>query len=240
MCGRYTLLSNVEAIRRLFALPSFDERLVIPRYNIAPTQPIVVVRQGFRGRELVPMRWGFIPAWAKDPKNLSLMIIGRAEGIASKPAFRNAFLRRRCLVPASGFYEWQQRSKTARQPYAVRPNEGELVAFAGLWETWFGNDGSEIDTAAIITVPCNALLRPLHDRMPAIIDPADFETWLSEGTDPEEAQSLLKPAPEDLLSYVPVSTRVNSAENDDPELWEEVAEAATPPGRTEPVQESLF
>jgi putative SOS response-associated peptidase YedK len=240
MCGRYTLLSNVEAIRRLFALPPFDERLVIPRYNIAPTQPIVVVRRGFRGREVVPMRWGFVPAWAKDPKDLSLMIIARAEGIASKPAFRNAFLRRRCLIPASGFYEWQQRGKTAGQPYAVRPKDGELIAFAGLWETWFGNDGSEIDTAAIVTVPCNDCLRPLHDRMPAIIEPADFEAWLSERTHPAEAQSLLKPAPEDLLRYAPVSTRVNSAANDGPELWEEAAETATPPGRAEPVQESLF
>lgn len=126
MCGRYTLIANAEAIRRLFQAPPFDERLVVPRYNIAPTQPIVVVRQSSGGRELVPMRWGLIPGWARDPAAMSLLIMARAEGIAEKPAFRYAFQRRRCLIPASGFYEWQARGKLPRQPYAIHPEGGRF------------------------------------------------------------------------------------------------------------------
>ncbi len=125
MCGRYTLIANAEAIRLLFELPAFDERLVVPRYNIAPTQPIVVVRDGPKGRELVPVRWGLIPWWAKDPKTLPLMINARAEGIAEKPAYRDAFKYRRCLVPASGFYEWQARGKGPKQPYLASPGDPE-------------------------------------------------------------------------------------------------------------------
>jgi putative SOS response-associated peptidase YedK len=239
MCSRYTLISNVEAIRRLFELPPFDERLVVPRYNIAPTQPIVVVRADRRGRELVPVRWGFIPAWAKDPKDLSLLVNARAEGIGEKPAFRNAFRRRRCLIPASGFYEWQKRDRGAKQPFAVRPGEGQLIAFAGLWETWSGHDGAEIDTAAVITVPSNDFLRPLHDRMPALIAPDDFAAWLSEDTDQETVLALLRPAPDELLTCAPVSTRVNAAANDDPGVWEELKELPSE-ALGEPVQGSLL
>jgi putative SOS response-associated peptidase YedK len=239
MCGRYTLIANAEAIRVLFKVAGFDERLVLPRYNIAPTQPIVVVRQALsgRGRELVPMRWGLIPAWAKDPADFPLLIMARADGLADKPAFRNAFQRRRCLIPASGFYEWQGRGKGRKQPFAIRPGSAELVAFAGLWETWVGNDGSEIDTAAIVTTDCNDFLRPIHDRMPAVLDSEDFDAWLSPHADPEEAHSLLRPAPEDLFACIPVSTRVNSVANDGPGLWEEAPHDW--PDR-QPQQGSLF
>jgi putative SOS response-associated peptidase YedK len=223
MCGRYTLIANAEAIRRLFQTLPFDERLVVPRYNIAPTQPIVVVRPAPKGRELVPMRWGLIPGWAKDPAAVSLLIIARADGIAEKPAFANAFRRRRCLIPASGFYEWQARGSGPRQPYLVRPGNGELIAFAGLSETWSGNDGSEIDTAAIVTVPANERLSAVHHRMPAVIAPEDFDVWLSSETEPFEAEALLKPAPEEVLTFVPVSTQVNAVANDDPSLWEEMS-----------------
>ncbi len=238
MCGRYTLIANAEAIRLLFALPAFDERLVTPRYNIAPTQPIAVVRDTPKGRELLPMRWGLIPTWAKDPKTLPLMINARAEGISEKPAYRGAFRYRRCLVPASGFYEWQARGRGPKQPFLASPGPIEpggeaLVAFAGLWETWHGADGSEIDTAAIVTTDANARLAPVHDRMPVVLAPKDFETWLSSRTEPEEAAALLKPAPEDLLSLTPVSRRVNSVENDDAGLLleesVETAAAETPP-----------
>jgi putative SOS response-associated peptidase YedK len=235
MCGRYTLISNAEAIRQLFGVLPFDERLAVARYNIAPTQPIVVVRAGERGRELVPMRWGLIPAWAKDPGTFPLLVNARAEGIGSKPAFQNAFRRRRCLVPASGFYEWAARGRGARQPHAVRPEDGRLIAFAGLWETWSGPDGSEIDTAAIVTVPANETLNPLHDRMPAVIAPEDFATWLSGEADTPAAAALLRPAPEALFACVPVSTRVNAAANDDPALWE-----AAPPEDLAPLQGNLF
>jgi putative SOS response-associated peptidase YedK len=227
-------------------VPAFDERLVVPRYNIAPTQPIVVVRKGAKGREFLPMRWGLIPWWAKEPKNLPLMIMARTEGITEKPAFRDAVRYRRCLIPASGFYEWQARATGPRQPYAIRPQDGGLIAFAGIWETWHGADGSEIDTAAIVTTTCNDKLHLIHDRMPVVVAPEDFATWLAPSTEPEAALALLKPAPEDLFGYVPVSTRVNAATNDDPRLLEETSETPAPaPSRpkraaTDPRQQSLF
>src|SRR5262249_13778787 len=142
MCGRYTLIASAEAIRILFELPAFDERLVAPRCNIAPTKPIAIVRVGPKGsRELIPARWGLIPARAKDPNALSLMIKARAEGISEKPAYRWAFKYRRCLVPASGFYEWQRHGRGPKQPYlasagAAADDGRSLVAFAGIWETW--------------------------------------------------------------------------------------------------------
>ena len=253
MCGRYTLIANAEAIRLLFELPAFDERLVVPRYNIAPTQPIVVVRDGPKGRELVPVRWGLIPWWAKDPKTLPLMINARAEGIAEKPAYRDPFKYRRCLVPASGFYEWQQRSKGPKQPFLaspgpIRPGDDALIAFAGLWETWHGADGGEIDTATIVTTDANAQLADIHERMPVVIAPKDFGTWLSSETEPAAALALLKPAPDDLFALTPVSTRVNSADNDDPGLIAEatVDEQETPKRASakratpDPRQRSLF
>ncbi len=256
MCGRYTLIANAEAIRLLFKLPELDERLVVPRYNIVPTQPIAVVRAGHKGRELVPVRWGLIPWWAKDPKTLPLMINARAEGIAEKPAYRDAFKYRRCLVPASGFYDWQapksNRGKGPKQPYLaspgpIEPGDDKLIAFAGLWETWHGADGSEIDTATIVTTDANAPLAAIHERMPVVIAPEDFGAWLSAETTPADAAALLKPAPDDLFSLVPVSTRVNAAENDDPGLIAEATVEAEPPKRRtpkraarDPRQRSLF
>jgi len=229
MCGRYTLIANAEAIRLLFELPAFDERLVTPRYNIAPTQPIAVIRATPKGRELLPMRWGLIPAWAKDPKDLPLMINARAESITEKPAYRWAFRYRRCLVPASGFYEWRSQGRGPKQPYLaskgpVAAEGSSLIAFAGLWETWLGADGSEIDTATIVVTDANERLAAIHDRMPVVIAPENFETWLSSETDIDDAVALLKPAPNDLLSVAPVSTRVNSADNDDPGLLLPVVE----------------
>ena len=224
MCGRYTLIANAEAIRLLFELPAFDERLVVPRYNIAPTQPIVVVRRDAEGPRAPADALGADPRLGEGPEDLPLMINARAERIAEKPAYRDAFKYRRCLVPASGFYEWQTRGKGPKQPFSRAPvrcaGRQSLIAFAGLWETWHGADGSEIDTATIVTTDANERLRPIHDRMPVVLAPEDFEAWLSRETDPAEAQALLKPAPEDLFSLTPVSTRVNSADNDDPGLLE--------------------
>ena len=161
MCGRYTLIANAEAIRLLFELPAFDERLVVPRYNIAPTQPIVVVRGTGKGRELLPMRWGLIPWWAKDPKDLPLMINARAEQVAEKPAFRDAFKYRRCLVPGIGLLRMGRRAGADRSsPSPPMPERNPLIAFAGLLETWHGADGSEIDTATIVTTDANDFLTP--------------------------------------------------------------------------------
>ncbi|MGH6924806.1 MAG: SOS response-associated peptidase [Propylenella sp.] len=238
MCGRYTLIANAEAIRLIFQLPAFDERLVAQRYNIAPTQPIVVVRHGPKGRELLPARWGLIPWWAKDPKTLPLMINARAESVAEKPAYRDAFKYRRCLVPASGFYEWQKRERGPKQPYAVQPADRAPIAFAGLWETWHGPDGSEIDSAVIVVTDANQLLMPIHDRMPVVLEPNDYATWLSQNTPPEEAAALLKPAREDLFTLTPVSTRVNSADNDDAQLVQETA-VEEKQAEPEPLQQQL-
>ncbi|HSG94115.1 MAG TPA: SOS response-associated peptidase [Afifellaceae bacterium] len=231
MCGRYSLIAQAEELQALFDLLDLDERLVAPRYNIAPTQPIIVVREGDKGREAVPIRWGLLPSWVKDPADFPLLINARAEGIAQKPAFRAAFKRRRCLVPASGFYEWQATGGKSKQPYWIAPEDGRLIAFAGLWETWIGGDGSEIDTAAIVTRDADAALQPIHHRMPVLIAPDDFDLWLSDSVDPKAAETLLTAAPEELLSAVPVSTRVNRVANDDAGLWEPVK--AEPPDNGE-------
>jgi putative SOS response-associated peptidase YedK len=252
MCGRYILIANAEAIRLLFELPAFDPRLVVARYNIAPTQPIAIVRRGPKGRELVPVRWGLIPWWAKDPAALPLLFNARAEGIAEKPAYRDPFRYRRCLIPASGFYEWERRPGGGKRPFLASPGPiatggDALVAFAGIWETWHGADGSEIDTAAIITTDANDALRPVHARMPAVIAPGDFEAWLSPATTRAEAEALLRPAPDDLFTLTPVSARVNSADNDDESLIAEAAEEPMQPAQRaarrvapDPRQESLF
>jgi putative SOS response-associated peptidase YedK len=203
MCGRYSLIAQAEELQALFDLLDLDERLIVPRYNIAPTQPIVVVRAGENGRELVPMRWGLLPSWVKDPDDFPLLINARAEGIAQKPSFRAAFKRRRCLVPASGFYEWQAAGGKNKQPYWIAPEKGGLIAFAGLWETWIGADGSEIDTAAIVTRDANVALTPIHHRIPVLIEPADFALWLSESADPKAAEMLLGAADDEALSAVP-------------------------------------
>ncbi len=225
MCGRYSLIAQAAELRALFDLLDLDERLLAPRYNIAPTQPIVVVREGASGRALVPARWGLLPSWVKDPADFPLLINARAEGIAEKPSFRAAFRRRRCLVPASGFYEWQATGGRTRQPYWIRPADDELIAFAGLWETWIDADGGEIDTATIVTTNANAALRPIHHRMPVLIAPADFALWLSPDADPQAAATLLAPPPEERLCAVPISTRVNRVANDDASLWEPVETA---------------
>jgi putative SOS response-associated peptidase YedK len=168
------------------------------------------------------MRWGLVPAWVADPRDFPLLINARAEGIMEKPAYRNAMRYRRCLVPASGFYEWRRGARSApRQPYWVPPAAGGLVAFAGLWETWSDRDGGEIDTAAIVTVPASREIAAIHDRMPVVIAPQDQTLWLS--GDPEAAAKLLVPAPDGFFAPAQVSARVNTAEPDDPGLIVPVA-----------------
>ncbi|SEP68343.1 Putative SOS response-associated peptidase YedK [Faunimonas pinastri] len=243
MCGRYALVTNMEALRRIFAVEPFDERLVPPRYNIAPTQPISIVALWERRRRLMPVRWGLIPAWSKQPDEMRVLFNARADGITEKPAFRNAIRRRRCLVPASGFYEWQalgiKAGASQKQPFWIRRDDEELVAFAGIWETWCGADGSEIDTAAIVTTDANAALSGIHHRMPVIIAPEDFDAWLSSELDTDAALRLLRPAPDDALSCVPVSARVNAAVNEGPDLWTREEPKIAPASR-EPVQQSFF
>ena len=209
MCGRYLILSSPQAFRRLFGYreqPNFP-----PRYNVAPTQPIPIVRLDNGKRAFALVRWGLIPAWVKDPKGFTLLINARGETVLDKPAFRNAMRRRRCLIPTDGFYEWPTvanaggASGAPRQPYFVRRKPGAdgtapPLAFAGLYETWTGPNGEEVDTAAIVTTRANRLLAPIHDRMPVFVAPEAFELWLDcANVDAVTAAALLTAPREDFL-----------------------------------------
>jgi putative SOS response-associated peptidase YedK len=215
MCARYVIISPAQAVRALFGyaeLPNFPRR-----YNVAPTQPIPIVRLNGGKRSYALVRWGFLPSWVKDPRGFSLLINARGESVLDKPAFRNAIRRRRCLLPADGFYEWSD--ATPRRPYFVRPKSGAPIAFAGLWETWCGPNGEEVDTATIVTTQANRLLAPIHDRMPVIVPPDAFNLWLDcANVDATTATALFAPAADALLECYPVSKVVNRASNDSPEL----------------------
>ena len=220
MCGRYTLTSAPEAIRALFRYaeqPNFP-----PRFNVAPTQPIGIVRLSEGKRQFALVRWGLLPSWVKDPKDFSLLINARGESVLDKPAFRNAMKRRRCLIPADGFYEWQAGGERKR-PFYVRAKAGGPLAFAGLWETWTGPNGEELETAAIVTTRANRTLAPIHDRMPVILAPEAFDLWLnSADVDATTAAALIAPAPDNLLEAFEISTDVNRVANDNPKLIDPV------------------
>jgi putative SOS response-associated peptidase YedK len=226
MCGRYAITTAPEAIRRLFGYleqPNFP-----PRYNVAPTQPIPIVRLAGGKREYALMRWGLIPAWVKDPRGFSLLINARGESVLDKPAFRNAMKRRRCLIPADGFYEWKDEGKF-RRPFYIRPTTGEPMALAGLWETWTGPNGEEMDTAVIVTTQANRMLLALHDRMPVVVLPEAFDSWLDcAKVDALSATALIAPAPDAALEMHEVSAAVNKAANDTPDLIEPATNAAEP------------
>src|SRR6476646_8287301 len=193
MCGRFTVTSAPEAIRALFRYP--EQPNFPPRYNVAPTQPIAVVRLDEGKRRFELMRWGLLPSWVKDPKAFSLVINARGESVLDKPAFRNAMTRRRCLIPADGFYEWQ--AGEPKRPYFVRAKSGAPLAFAGLWETWTGPNGEELDTAAIVTTRSTRALAAIHERMPVIVAPEAFDLWLDcAAVEAEAAAALIAPAPE--------------------------------------------
>jgi putative SOS response-associated peptidase YedK len=231
MCGRYVIISTPEAIRKLFGYaeqPNFP-----PRYNVAPTQPIPIVRLANGQRSFALMRWGFLPAWVKDPKAFPLLINARGESVLEKPAFRNAIRRRRCLIPTDGFYEWKAGgTRSPRQPYFVRAKRdaagaAQPLAFAGLFETWTGPNGEELDTVAIVTTAANRTLAALHDRMPVFIAPEAFDMWLDcDQVEADVATALIRPADEGLLEAYPVSTAVNRAANDSEALLAPVPEDA--------------
>lgn len=217
MCTRYSLTSPHEAVRLYFRLGHLDE--FPARFNIAPTDPALIIRLGLRGeREAILVRWGFIPGWVKDPASVSLMVNARAETAAEKPSFRAALRHRRCLVPTSGFYEWTG-NKGARQPHLVRLKTGEPFGMAGLWETWLGADGSEIDTMAILTTSANGDMARIHDRMPVIIDPADHDRWLDcRSGSSVDTGDLLRSLPDGLLEIVAVNPKLNNPRLEGPEL----------------------
>jgi putative SOS response-associated peptidase YedK len=182
---------------------------------VAPTQPIPIVRLHEGKRQFALVRWGLIPAWVKDPKTFSLILQARSDSVIDKPSFKNAMKRRRCLIPADGFYEWNE---ATRRPYVVRPRNGKPVAFAGLWESWMGPNGEEMETAVVITCEANKTLHPIHYRMPVVIPEEAFDFWLDPNVDALTASALLVPAPEALFEAWEVSTAVNRVTNDYPEL----------------------
>lgn len=226
MCGRYTITATPEVIRALFRYeeqPNFP-----PRFNIAPTQPIAVVRLMDGKRQFALMRWGLLPSWVKDPKKFTLLINARGESVSKKPAFRAAMKRRRCLIPADGFYEWKA-TGGRRQPFYVRAKSGSPFAFAGLWETWIGPNGEELDTAAIVTTDANKTLASIHDRMPVVVQPEAFDLWLGcTNVDAETASALIRPAQEDLFEAYEISTAVNRTANDNPTLLKPFVAPAEP------------
>jgi putative SOS response-associated peptidase YedK len=221
MCGRYAITTAPEAMRGLFRYP--DQPNFPPRYNVAPTQPIAIVRFWEGQPRFALVRWGLIPSWVKDPRAFSLLINARGESVLEKPAFRSAMRYRRCLIPADGFYEWR-RDGERKRPYYVHRRGGGLMAFAGLWESWSGPNGEEMETAAIVTTAANRTLQSIHDRMPVIVPPEAFDLWLDCGkVDGETAATLISPAPDDLLELYEVSTAVNRAANDSAVLIEPVS-----------------
>jgi putative SOS response-associated peptidase YedK len=213
MCGRFTLRASAKDIADLFQLEIQLD--LLPRFNIAPTQDVLAIRaSGFsdgpntNSREAVKLRWGLVPSWAKDPKIGNSLINARADTVATKPSFRSAFKRRRCLIVADGFYEWKAVGK-AKQPYYITRLDGQPFAFAGLYEHW-RHDELKIDSCAIITTDANETIQPLHNRVPVILSPRDFSTWLNpDETDAARLQELLKPLPVDMLTLFPVSPQVN-------------------------------
>src|ERR1700687_15322 len=228
MCGRFTLTQPAEIAAR-FELDNFapaEPEFYTPRFNVAPTQRIVVIPTSDGQRVARRMRWGLIPSWAKAAKIGSSMINARADSIATKPSFRNAFKSRRCLTPADGFYEWQATPR-GKQPYRITLADGSMFAFAGLWERWRDPATDEwIESCCLVTCGPNELTEKFHNRMPVIIGDADYDTWLT-GT-PDQALALLKPYPADEMRAYPVSARVNTPKNDSVDLVTEIDVPSAP------------
>lgn len=216
MCGRYSITTPVEGLRQLFRFSGPALNLQ-PRWNVAPTQQAPVVRLRKDGsRELRMLRWGLVPFWAKDDRGGARMINARGETVAEKPAFREAFKARRCLVPADGFYEWETLGATpSKQPLLFRMADGRPFAFAGLWERWHPKDGgTPLETFTIVNTAANDIMAQYHDRVPIVLAPEDYATWLDPNAD---ARPLLKAPPSEWFTATRVGTRVNNVRNDDPE-----------------------
>ena len=222
MCGRYSQTKSGEAIAQTFNLSATPDPQ--PRYNIAPTQPVSAIAQTEDEREYRVFQWGLVPSWAKDPSIGSRMINARSETAAEKPSFRAAFKRRRCLIVADGFYEWQK-TGGKKQPYYVQVKDQEIFGFAGLWETWQSGDGSHLESCTILTTEPNGLMETIHNRMPVIVHPEDFDLWLDPSLqDGRHVQHLLRPYEDEAMDAYAVSTTVNNPRNESPECVEPVSD----------------
>lgn len=224
MCGRFTLTIDPTHLQEAFPWAVIPDDIV-PRYNIAPSQPVAVIPN--TGEKTLTMyKWGLIPSWSKDPAIGDRMINARAESLAEKPSFRNAYRRRRCLILADGFFEWKQNpGMKTKQPVYIRLKNEQPFAFAGLWELWNSPDGSEIRSCTIITTQPNSLLEPIHNRMPVILPPDAYDVWLStEDRQPAQLNELLVSYPPSEMIAYPVSRMVNSPEYDSPDIIKPVGE----------------
>ena len=221
MCGRFTLRAPASLIAEQFGL--FELPIVLPRFNIAPSQPVPAIRlrpvAPQPRRELVALQWGLVPSWAKDPSIGNRLINARSETVAEKPAYRTALARRRCLVPADGFYEWQK-SGSRKQPYLIQLADQRPFAIAGLWEHWERPDHSVLETCTLLTTEANDLMWPIHDRMPVILPPDAYARWLDPALGSADVLPLLRPFPSEALRAVPVSSYVNSPTHEDPRCAE--------------------
>jgi len=213
MCGRFTLASPAQAVAAALGLPDFPA--LPPRFNIAPTQAVAIVRE-LPAREVALVRWGLVPSWTKNLAQLPLLFNARAETVPEKPSFRAAFRNRRCILPADGFFEWTGVAKSRRAHYFTRA-DGAPFAFAGLWERWLGPDGSELDSCTILTTGPNELLARFHDRMPAILPREWIDAWLDPALrDPARLSGLIAPYPAEAMHERAVGPTVNSAKNEGP------------------------
>jgi putative SOS response-associated peptidase YedK len=220
MCGRFTNRAKPEQIKREFKVGAKNPNLFHPRYNIAPAQMIDVVFEPETTRILSQLKWGLVPSWSKDAEIGNRMINARAETLTEKPSFREAFKSRRCIIPASGFYEWQKKSTAAKQPFYFYLKEKEVFGFAGLWEGWIDKTtGEELETCTIITTEANELLKPVHERMPVILKAESYDEWLdAKVKDTDKLQELLKPYPAKEMGSHAVSRSVNIPDSDSADL----------------------
>lgn len=223
MCGRYNLITDTQALVDFFEIENvlFDFAELEPRYNIAPGQAVPVVRTGEAGRELLLARWGLVPHWSKEARSKYSTINARAETVAEKPTYRDAFKHKRCLIPATGFYEWRPEGDK-KMPHHIRMRDGEIFAFAGLWDRW-GKEGEGFESCSIIVTAANETMQPIHERMPVILNRAQYNSWLNTGHyNRVQLESMLAPYAAELDVY-PISRKVNNPGNDNPSLIEPVS-----------------
>jgi putative SOS response-associated peptidase YedK len=222
MCGRFTFAISPEVIAKIFGVTVIEDHP--QRYNIAPTKKVLAIRRNGAGNMAVLVRWGLIPSWAKDPSIGSRMINARCETAHEKPAFRGALSTRRCIIPASGFFEWSTTPK-GKFPHYIKMRDGSPLAIAGIWDSWKSPDGEIIETCAILTTVSNRLIQPLHERMPVLLHLSEYDLWLDrEVTEPEKLLSLYQPYPPDLMEMHKVSPLVNNVRNDSPDCIEPIPE----------------